>query len=206
MSQYFYIHPENPQKRLLKQAALIIQQGGLIAYPTDSAYALGCAMGERNALQRMRVLRALDVRHQFSLVCRDLSQIASYAKVDNSVYRLLKNVTPGPFTFLLNATKEVPKRLHGRKRQQIGIRVPDNEIVRGLLAELDAPLLSTTLILPNQTLPMSDAEEIRELLEHQLDLVINGGHCGLEPTTVVDLSGSTPELIRQGKGDFNAFL
>jgi tRNA threonylcarbamoyl adenosine modification protein (Sua5/YciO/YrdC/YwlC family) len=200
MAQYFSVHPEHPQFRLIKQAAEIVRQGGLIAFPTDAAYALGGHVGDTALLERIRRIRAVDERHHFTLMCRDLSEIATYARVDNAGYRLLKAVTPGAYTFILEGTKEVPRRLMHPKRKTIGIRVPDHALVQALLIELDEPLLTSTLLLPGDDGPMTDAEEIRERLEKQLDLVIEAGHCGLEMTTVVNLTGAVPELIRAGCG------
>ena len=199
MSQYFHIHPENPQLRLLRQAGAIIREGGLMAYPTDSGYALGCQLENKNAVERIRAIRKLDEKHNFTLVCRDLSEIASYAKVNNTFYRILKRLTPGPYTFILPATREVPKRLLNPKRRTIGIRVPDNPITLGLLDELQEPLISTSLILPGEELPLSDQEDIYQRLGHTLDLVLDGGFCGFEPTTVIGLTNEEPELIREGK-------
>ena len=201
MSQYFRIHPENPQPRLIHQAVEMVRGGAVIAYPTDSAYALGCHIGDKKALDRIRRIRQLDDRHNFTLVCRDLSELSLYAKVDNRAYRLLNAHTPGAYTFILPATREVPRRLLHPKRRTIGIRIPDNRIVQALLEELNEPLMSTTLILPGEDRPMTDAEEIRDRLEHELDLIIDGGHCGIEPTTVVDLTGDEPRVSRVGKGD-----
>ncbi|NOZ36760.1 MAG: threonylcarbamoyl-AMP synthase [Gammaproteobacteria bacterium] len=200
MSQYFQIHPDNPQQRLIHQAVEMVRNGAVIVYPTDSAYALGCHLGDKKALDRIRRIRQVDDKHNFTLVCRDLSEIASYAKVDNSAYRLLNAHTPGPYTFILKGTREVPRRLMHPKRRTIGLRVPDNHIVRMLLAELNEPLMSSTLILPGEDMPMTDAYEIRETLEHQVDLVIDGGHCGIDPTTVVDMTGEVPEIMRHGMG------
>lgn len=201
MSQFFQIHPDNPQARLIAQAADIVRAGGVIVYPTDSAYALGCHIGDKAALDRIRRIRRLDDRHNFTLVCRDLSEIATYARVDNSVYRLLRHNTPGPYTFILRATSETPRRLMQSKRRTIGLRVPDNAVAQALLADLGEPLMSVTLIMPGEELPLIDPYEIRELLEHEVDLVIDGGYCGLEPTTVVDLADEQPMLLRAGKGD-----
>lgn len=201
MSQFFQMHPDNPQPRLVRQAADIVRGGGVIVYPTDSAYALGCRLGDKSALDRIRRIRKLDDRHNFTLVCRDLSEIAAYARVDNSVYRLLKHHTPGPYTFILRATSELPRRLLHPKRRTVGLRVPDNEIARALLNDLREPLMSVTLIMPGDELPLIDPQAIRELLEHRLDLVIDGGYCGMEPSTVVDLVGAVPLLLRAGKGD-----
>lgn len=206
MSQYFQIHPENPQLRLIRMAVDIMRQGGVVVYPTDSAYALGCHIGDKKALDVIRRIRRVDEKHNFTLVCKDLSEIATYAKVDNAVYRLLNAYTPGAYTFILNATREVPRRLMHEKRRTIGIRVPDNKIAQALLDELKEPILSSTLILPGQTLPMTEAEEIRDLLEHQVDLVIDGGHCGIDPTTVVDLTEHVPVIRRTGCGDPAPFL
>lgn len=200
MSQYFEIHPTHPQPRLVKQAVDIIHHGGVIVYPTDSSYALGCHIGDKDALQRLRRIRRIDEKHNLTLVCRDLSEIATYAKIENTDYRLLKSLTPGPYTFLLNATAEVPRRLLHPKRRTIGIRVVDHPIVRALLDELGQPLMSCTLIMPDDELPLTEADDIREKLEHHVDLIIDGGHCGFEPTTVIRLTGGAPELTRQGKG------
>ncbi len=200
MSQYFYIHPENPQVRLIKQAVMFIRDGGVMAYPTDSAYALGCHIGDKPAMERLVRLRELDDRHNFTLLCRDLSDIATYAKVDNATYRLLKTYTPGAYTFILTATSEVPKRLQP-KRKTIGIRVPDHAICQALLAELGEPLLTTTLQMPGETEPLTDPEQIRERLGSRLDLIIDGGFGTLEPTTVIDLSNGEPVILREGRGD-----
>lgn len=201
MSQYFYIHPDNPQPRLVKQAVALVREGAVIAYPTDSAYALGCHLGDKAALERIVRLRELDDRHNFTLLCRDLSEIATYAKVDNATYRLLKTLTPGAYTFILAATHEVPRRVLHPKRKTIGIRVPDHAICQALLAELNEPLLTTTLQMPGDTDPLNDPEDIRERLGSRLDLVIDGGFGALEPTTVVDLTGEAPVVLREGKGD-----
>ena len=200
MSQYFEIHPVNPQTRLVHQAVEILRAGGVVVYPTDSCYAIGCMIGNKAAQERMRQIRHLDDVHHFSLVCRDLSEIATYAKVDDVSYRLMKGLTPGPYTFLLPATREVPRRLQNPKRKSIGLRVPDNRIVQALLEEIGEPLMSSTLLLPGEDIPHTDAQDIRERLEHQVDLVIDGGNCGVEPTTIVDLYGSAPEILRRGKG------
>lgn len=205
MSQFYQIHPDNPQSRLIRHAADIIRQGGVVVYPTDSAYALGCHIGDKNALDRIRRIRKLDDRHNFTLVCRDLSEIATYAKVDNTVYRLLRQATPGPYTFILKATSEVPKRLMHAKRKTVGLRVPDNPIAAALLQDLGEPLMSVSLIMPGDDLPLIDPYDIRETLEHEVDLVIDGGYCGLEPTTVVDLADETPLVLRAGKGDTAPF-
>ncbi len=200
MSQYFEIHPTHPQPRLIKQAAQIIHGGGVIAYPTDSSYALGCHIGDKDALTRLRRIRKMDDKHNLTLVCRDLSEISTYAKIENSDYRLLKSLTPGPYTFLLRATAEVPRRLLHPKRRTIGIRVVDHPIVRALLDELGQPLMSCTLIMPGDELPLTEPDDIRERLQHQLDLVIDGGHCGFEPTTVIRITGDAPVVQREGKG------
>lgn len=200
MSQYFKIHPVNPQLRLIREAVQIINEGGLIVYPTDSCYALGCSIGNKSAMERICRIRKLDAKHHFTLVCRDLSEIAIYALVDKAAYRLLKSCTPGPYTFLLKATGEVPRRLQTPRRKTIGLRVPDHNIAQALLQELHQPLMSSTLALPGETLSMTDPDEMRSLLEHDVDLVIDGGNCGIEPTTVVDLVGDNPEIVRQGKG------
>ncbi|MDN3639472.1 L-threonylcarbamoyladenylate synthase [Simiduia curdlanivorans] len=205
MAQFFQIHPENPQHRLIQQAAEIVRKGGVIAYPTDSAYAIGCHIGDKNALDRIRALRQLDKNHNFTLMCRDLSELSSYAKVDNQVYRMLKNHTPGQYTFILEATSEVPRRLMHPKRKTIGLRVPDNAIALALLEEMGEPLMSVTLHMPGDEYPMTDPYDIRDGLQHQLDLVIDGGYCGLDVTTVIDLTGEVPELVRQGIGDFSPF-
>lgn len=205
MSQFFQIHPENPQDRLVRQVVDIVQQGGVIVYPTDSGYAIGCGLGEKNAMERIRAIRKLDEKHNFTLVCRDLSEIATYAKVDNSNYRLLKQHTPGGFTFILKATAEVPKRLMQAKRKTIGLRVPANPIAMAILEKLEAPLMSVSLILPGETMPMIDPYEIRDALERQVDLIVDGGFCGMEPTTVVELFDDYPNVIRFGLGDASAF-
>jgi tRNA threonylcarbamoyl adenosine modification protein (Sua5/YciO/YrdC/YwlC family) len=205
LGQFFIIHPENPQPRLIKQAAKIILDGGVIAYPTDSAYAIGCQLANKDALERIRSIRQLDEKHNFTLVCRNLSELSTYAVVDNSAFRLLKAHTPGPFTFILKATREVPKRLLQPKRNTIGIRVPASKIVQALLGELNEPLMSVTLALPNQAFPFVDAQDIYETLGKQVDLVIDGGHCGMTPTTVVDLVDGHPVILRAGKGDTKNF-
>ena len=205
MAQYFEIHPLNPQPRLIQQAVTIIQQGGVIAYPTDSSYALGCHIGDKSAMEKIRRIRRVDDRHNFTLVCRDLSEIALYARVSNSDYRILKAHTPGPYTFILEASREVPRRLQNPKRKTIGLRIPDHVITQALLEQLGEPLMSSTLILPGAELPMSDPHEIRERLEHDVDLVIDGGPCGLEPTTVVILENGEAEVARVGCGDPSPF-
>lgn len=205
MAQFFSIHPDNPQLRLIRQAAEIVRAGGVIVYPTDSCYALGCHLGDKDAMTRIRAIRQVDERHHFTLVCRDLAEISHYAKVDNRQYRLLKASTPGSYTFIFEATREVPRRLQHPKRNTIGLRIPDHPVVQALLAELNEPLLSSTLMLPGDEFPLNDAEEIRDRLEHQVELVLDGGPCGLEMTTVIDLTGEVPELTRQGKGSAAPF-
>ena len=204
MAQFFAIHPENPQERLVKQAAEIVRQGGVIVYPTDSCYARGCQMGNKEAMERILAIRQIDLRHHLTLMCADLSELGTYAKVDNSQFRQLKAATPGAYTFILPATKEVPNRTLHPKRKTIGLRVPDNQIALALLAELGEPMLSCTLMLPEETEPQTDPYEIRNLLEHAVDLIIDGGWCGTEPTTVIDMTNGT-ELIRQGAGDTSVF-
>lgn len=206
MSQYFQIHPENPQLRLIRQAVQIVDAGGIVALPTDSSYALVCHLDDKSAVDRLRRIRGVDDRHHLTLLCRDLSEIANYAKVDNRQYRLLRAVTPGPYTFILEATREVPRRLSHPSRKTIGLRVPEHAIAHALLEELKQPLLGTTLILPGSEQPLNDPEEIREQLEKQIELVIDGGSCSLLPTTVVDLSGNAPEILRQGRGDVALFI
>lgn len=200
MSQYFEIHPVNPQMRLIKQAVEIIRNGGVVVYPTDSSYALGCHLGDKDAMVRLRRIRQIDDKHNLTLVCRDLSEIAVYAKIENADYRILKSLTPGPYTFILNATHEVPRRLMHPKRRTIGIRVVDHPIVQALLEELGQPLMSCTLVMPGEEHPVTDADDVRDALENQVDLIIDGGHCGPEPTTVIRLNEGVPELRRQGKG------
>jgi tRNA threonylcarbamoyl adenosine modification protein (Sua5/YciO/YrdC/YwlC family) len=201
MSQFFQIHPDNPQGRLIRQAVDMVREGAVMAYPTDSAYALGCHLGDKKALDRIRRIRQVGDKHNFTLVCRDLSELSTYAKVDNAAYRILNAYTPGPYTFILQASREVPRRLLHPKRRTIGLRVPDNRICQALLAELNEPLMSSTLILPGEHMPMTDPYKIRDLLEHQLDLVIDGGYCDIEPTTVVNMTGDRPVVTRVGKGD-----
>jgi len=205
VSQFFQIHPDNPQARLVRQAVDIIRGGGVVVYPTDSAYALGCHIGDKAALDRIRRIRKLDDRHNFTLVCRDLSEIATYAKVDNTAYRLLRHCTPGPYTFILRATSELPKRLMHPKRKTVGLRVPDNRIAAALLEDLGEPLMSVTLIMPGDEFPLIDPYDIRQTLERDVDLVIDGGYCGMEATTVVDLADETPLVMRVGKGDITPF-
>lgn len=205
MSQFFQIHPDNPQLRLIKQATQIIQAGGIVALPTESCYALVCQLDDKDAVERLRRIRDIDDKHHLTLLCRDLSEIALYARVDNRQYRLLKAATPGAYTFILEATKEVPRRLSHPSRKTIGLRVPENQIVHALLEELGQPLLGTTLILPGDSDPLTDPDEVRERLARQLELVIDGGACSFEPTTVIDLTGDEPELLRQGQGDASVF-
>jgi tRNA threonylcarbamoyl adenosine modification protein (Sua5/YciO/YrdC/YwlC family) len=205
MSQYFQIHPVNPQARLVHQAVEIIRNNGLLVYPTDSSYALGCRVGDKRGMERIRRIRQLDNRHNFTLVCSDLSEISSYARVDNSSYRLMKSLTPGAYTFILRATHEVPRRLQHPKRKTIGIRIPDHPIAQALLEELGEPLMSSTLILPGADMPETDAHDIRERLEHDVDLVIEGGNCGVEPTTVVELVDGVAEVVRAGCGSVEVF-
>ena len=205
MAQFFQIHPDNPQGRLIHQAVEILRKGGVIAYPTDSSYALGCTIGNKDAMEAIRRIREVDSDHNFTLICRDLSELSAYARVDNDMYRLLKRFTPGPYTFILAATREVPRRLQHPKRKTIGLRVPDFPIVTALLAELNEPLMSSTLIMPGDSLPLNDAAEIREQLEHQVDMVIDGGPCDLSPTSVVDLVEGVPRVLRIGKSDVEAF-
>lgn len=202
MSQFFSIHPTHPQRRLLVQAAEIVRDGGVIVYPTDSTYALGCHIGDKQALDRIRAIRRLDKLHHFTLVCRDLSELSIYARVDNTSYRILKRYTPGPFTFLLHASREVPRRLVHPKRRSIGIRVPDHVIAQGLLDVLGEPLMSTSLILPDAPVALAEPDAIRSALEHQVDLIIDGGSCGLTATTVVDLTVVPPVVVRPGLGVF----
>ncbi len=201
MSQFFSLHRTHPEIRLIKRAVEIVRKGGLIAYPTDSCYALGCHIGDKNAMERIRHIRGVDERHHFTLVCRDLSDIGTFAKVNNAQYRLLKAHTPGTFTFILDATRELPRRLAHPKRATVGVRVPEHPVTHALLTELNEPLLSSTLMLPGDEYPLNDAEAIRTRLEHQVDLILDGGACGIEPTTVIDLSGPEPILIRKGRGD-----
>ena len=205
MSQFFAIHPTHPETRLIKRAVDIVRKGGVIAYPTDSCYAIGCHIGDKQAMERIRRIRGVDERHHFTLVCRDLSEIGTFAKVDNAQYRLLKAHTPGTYTFILAATRELPRRLAHPKRATVGVRVPEHPVTHALLAELDEPLLSSTLMLPGEDEPLNDAETIRKKLEHQVDLILDGGACGVEPTTVIDLSGDAPTLVRRGKGDVGSF-
>jgi tRNA threonylcarbamoyl adenosine modification protein (Sua5/YciO/YrdC/YwlC family) len=205
VAQLFTVHPDNPQQRLIRQAAEIVRAGGVIVYPTDSCCALGCRIGDKTAMERIRAIRGVDERHHLTLVCRDLAEIGQYAKIDNAQFRLLKATTPGSYTFILQATKEVPKRLLHPSRRTIGLRVPDHTVAQALLAELGEPLLSSTLVLPGDELPLNDPEEIRERLERRIELVIDGGPCGIVPTTVVDLTGDAPVIARVGKGSTAPF-
>ncbi len=200
MAQFFSVHPEQPQPRLIRQAAEILRAGGVVAFPTDAAYSLGCRIGDAEAVARIRAIREVDERHHFTLMCRDLSEIATYARVDNAQFRLLKATTPGSYTFILEGTKELPRRILHPKRKTIGLRVPAHPLPLALLAELDEPMLTSTLILPGDDRPLNDPEEIRTRLERRIDLVIEAGACGLEMTTVVDLTGTAPELVRAGLG------
>lgn len=201
MSQYFYVHPENPQARLISQAVAIVRNGGVIVYPTDSGYALGCQLQNKHAMERICQIRRLDDKHNFTLLCRDLSELSLYAKVENTAFRLLKNNTPGPYTFIFRGTKEVPRRLMNAKRKTIGIRVPDNKIALDLLEAMGEPLMSTSLILPGNDTTESDPEEIRDQLEHAVDVILDGGYLGEQPTTVIDFSDQETQITRIGAGD-----
>jgi tRNA threonylcarbamoyl adenosine modification protein (Sua5/YciO/YrdC/YwlC family) len=205
MSMFLTVHPLNPQEYLLQKAVNVIRQGGVIVYPTDSGYALACQIGNKQALDRIRSIRHLDLKHHFTLVCRDLSELSTYALVDNQVYRLLRNNTPGPYTFILKATKEVPRRLQHPKRKTIGLRIPNHIIALALLEILDEPLMSSSLTIPDENINFLEAGTIRDILGHQVDLIIDGGNCGLEPTTVIDLSDGHPVIVREGKGDVEPF-
>ncbi|ABI38542.1 translation factor SUA5 [Shewanella sp. MR-4] len=206
MSQFFYVHEVNPQVRLISQAVAVLKSGGVIVYPTDSGYALGCMIGEKDAMTRITRIRQIEHDHNFSLMCRDLSELSTYAKVDNQAYRILKSCTPGPYTFIFKASKEVPRRLQNDKKKTIGIRVPDNVIALALLEALDAPLMSTSLVMPNSDFAESDPEHIRDLLEHQVDVILHGGYLGEKPTTVIDMSEDGFEVLREGAGDVTPFL
>jgi tRNA threonylcarbamoyl adenosine modification protein (Sua5/YciO/YrdC/YwlC family) len=201
MAQYFEVHPDNPQLRLLKQAAALLEKGGVLAVPTDSSYALVCRLDDKAATDRLRQIRAIDDKHHLTLLCRDLSELSSYARVDNRQYRLMKSATPGPYTFILEASKEVPRRVSHPSRKTIGLRVPDHSVLQALLAIHGAALLGTTLVLKDEVQPCNDPPDIRARLEHQIEAVIDAGACPLEPTTVVDLTGDAPSLLRQGRGD-----
>jgi tRNA threonylcarbamoyl adenosine modification protein (Sua5/YciO/YrdC/YwlC family) len=205
VAQFFSIHPTHPQLRLVRRAAQIVRGGGLIAYPTDSCYALGCHLGDTRAVERLRRVRNMDARHNLTLMCRDLSEIAAYAIVDDAQFGLLKRATPGSYTFILRATREVPRRLAHPRRKTIGVRVPGHPVAHALLAELDEPMLSATLLLPGEALPPTDPAQIRAALEHQIDLVVDAGSCGNEPSTVIDLSGAAATVVRAGKGSLAPF-
>jgi tRNA threonylcarbamoyl adenosine modification protein (Sua5/YciO/YrdC/YwlC family) len=205
MSQFFQIHPDNPQVRLIRQAVEIIRQGGVVIYPTDSSYAIGCQIGNKSAMDRIRRIRRLSDDHNFTLIGRSLSELSAYTKLDNQAHRLIKNLTPGPYTFILMATKQVPKRLMHAKRKTIGVRIPDNRVAQDLLEELYEPLLSSTLILPDEDMPMMDPYEMNQILGHSVDLIIDGGYCGYEPTSVIDLNEDPPRVLRVGKGDVSLF-
>lgn len=200
MAQFFSVHPEQPQPRLIRQAAEILRAGGIVAFPTDAAYSLGCRIGDADAVGRIRAIREVDERHHFTLMCRDLSEIATYARVDNAQFRLLKATTPGSYTFILEGTKELPRRILHPKRKTIGLRIPAHPLPLALLTELDEPMLTSTLMLPGEALPLNDPDEIRDRLGKRIDLIIEAGPCGLEMTTVVDLTGPAPELVRAGLG------
>nr|WP_207203067.1 L-threonylcarbamoyladenylate synthase [Pseudomonas sp. TH39(2020)] len=206
VSQFFQIHPENPQARLIKQAVEIIRNGGVVIYPTDSSYAIGCQIGDKNAVERVRRLRGLDDKHNFALICSDLSQLGLFAKIDTGLFRLLKAHLPGPYTFILNATREVPRLLLHPKKRTIGLRVPSHPIALALLEELGEPLMSVTLILPGETDPMTDPYEMRQVLEHQVDLIIDGGFGGIKASTVINLADGEPQVIRVGCGDPTPFM
>ncbi len=205
MTQYLQIHPDDPQPRYLERAAAIVREGGIVAFPTDSCYALGCHLGDKAAVDRIRAIREVDDRHHLTLMCRDLSEIAHFARVDNAQYRLLKATTPGSYTFILEGTKELPRRVLHPKRKTIGLRVPDHRVALALLEALGEPLLTTTLSLPGDEAPLTEGWEIQDRLDGQIELILDGGHCGTEPTTVVDLSGSLPALVRAGRGSLTPF-
>ena len=205
MAEYLELHPVDPQSRLIRRAADVVRGGGLIAYPTDSCYALGWQLGDKHPLERVRRIRQADRHHHFTLVCRDVGESARFARIATPQFRLMKACTPGPYTFLLPATHETPRRLQHERRRTIGIRVPDHPVPRLLLAELGEPLMSSTLILPGDALPLTDGREIRARLEHQIDAVLDGGNCGIEPTTVVDLAVTPPLIVRRGRGDLSVF-
>ncbi len=206
MSQFFTIHPENPQLRLIRMAVDIIRAGGVVVYPTDSAYALGCHIGDKRALERIRQIRQLDKKHNFSLVCRDLSELATYARVNNQQYRAIKAHTPGPYTFILAATAEVPRRLMHPKRKTIGLRVPDNKIALAMLDELGEPMMSATMVMPGDDYPLTDPYDMRDILEQHVDLIVDGGYCGMEETSVIDMSGDSVEILRTGMGAVDGFI
>ncbi len=205
MSQFFHIHPDNPQQRLIKQAVQLIKQGGIVVYPTDSGYALGCHTGDKNAIERILQIRQVSGDHHFTLMCRDLSELSVYAKVENSAFRLIKNNTPGAYTFILRGTKEVPRRLLNEKKKTVGLRIPEHKIAQALLEELGEPLLSTSLILPGNEFAEADPDDMRHQLERQVDLILHGGVIGENPTTVIDLSDDTPVIVREGRGDVRPF-
>jgi tRNA threonylcarbamoyl adenosine modification protein (Sua5/YciO/YrdC/YwlC family) len=206
MALHLEIHPKNPQPRSIARAAELLRAGGVVAYPTDSCYAIGCHLGDKDAMVRLRRIRDVDERHHFTLMCRDLSEIASYARVDNTQYRILKMSTPGSYTFILEATRELPRRILHPKRKTIGLRIPDHPVALALLEELGEPLLSTTLILPGDEEPLTDGEAIRERLDHELDAILDAGSCGVVPTTIVDLTGPVPEVLRKGNGPVGPFM
>lgn len=206
MSQFFYVHPETPQSRLMKQAVHIIKQGGVVIYPTDSGYALGCQLGDKDALERILQIRQISGEHHFTIMCRDLSELSIYAKVENTAFRLIKNNTPGAYTFILRGTKEVPRRLLNEKKKTVGLRIPDHKIALALLAELGEPLMSSSLILPGRDFAESDPEEMRDQLERQVDLILHGGILAGHPTTVIDLSDDHPLIVREGAGALQPFL
>jgi tRNA threonylcarbamoyl adenosine modification protein (Sua5/YciO/YrdC/YwlC family) len=205
MAQFFQVHPENPQARLIRQAVEILRADGVVIYPTDSSYAIGCMIGNKSAMDRIRQIRRLGEDHNFTLIGRSLSELSAYTKLDNQAHRLVRNLTPGPYTFILKATKQVPKRLMHAKRKTIGIRIPDNKVALALLEELNEPLLSSTLILPGEEMPMMDPYEMNQLLGHAVDLIVDGGYCGYEATSVIDLHEDTPVVLRKGKGDVSLF-
>jgi tRNA threonylcarbamoyl adenosine modification protein (Sua5/YciO/YrdC/YwlC family) len=205
MTQFFSVHPANPQPRLIRQAADMLHAGRVIVYPTDSCYALGCRLDDRDAVDRIRAIRALDAKHHFTLVCRDLSEVARYARVDNRQFRLLKSATPGSYTFILEATREVPRRLQHPKRKTVGLRIPEHPVAQALLDALNEAIVSTSLMLPGDELPLNDADDMRERLEGQVDLIVDSGACGLQMTTVVDLTGAAPQVVRAGKGSLAVF-
>jgi tRNA threonylcarbamoyl adenosine modification protein (Sua5/YciO/YrdC/YwlC family) len=205
MTQYLSIHPEDPQARLLQMAADVIRKGGLVAFPTDSCYALGCHLGDKDAVERIRTIRGVDDRHHLTLMCRDLSEIAQFARVDNAQYRLLKATTPGSYTFILEGTKELPRRVLHPKRKTIGLRVPAHPVALALLEQLGEPLLTSTLMLPGDEFPLTEGWEIQDRLDDRLELILDGGHCGTEPTTVIDLTGALPLLVRTGRGPLAPF-
>jgi tRNA threonylcarbamoyl adenosine modification protein (Sua5/YciO/YrdC/YwlC family) len=205
MARYFDVHPENPQKRAIGQVVELVRGGGLIAYPTDSCFALGCALGNKEGIDRIKTIRHLDDRHHFTLVCQDFAQLGQFVHISNAVFRAIKATTPGSYTFILPATKEVPRRLLHPKKKTVGVRIPDHVVTQALVEELGEPLLSTTLLLPDQEEPMTQGWEIKELLDHQVDAVVDSGDCGTEPTTVIDFSEDVPEVVRIGAGDPTPF-